>query len=277
LTASVGIDPRRGGLLDRMARRHSARFIYRAPISAAPDRQIWRVAKWNLRRSSRGALTWSYGACEFDRASCGDQGQVEVPLDGGIVGQAAGMFAITNIDDILILSIFFGQAKGRSNVEARVVVGQYIGFGAILLVSVVGALGTNLLPEGTVAYLGLVPLLLGVRAAVAVRRGGEGSDEPAANEPVGPTARLVAAVTFANGGDNIGVYIPVFAAAGGDGIVIYGVVFLVMVAVWCVAARFLATRPPIARALDRWGHVLLPVVLITIGVLLLVQGGAFGL
>jgi cadmium resistance protein CadD (predicted permease) len=203
---------------------------------------------------------------------------VEVSLSIGIIGQAAGMFAVTNIDDILLLSLYFGQAKGRSHVEARVVVGQYLGFGAILLVSVVGALGANLLSEGVVAYLGLVPLLLGVRAALALRRHADHNpSEPLREEPGGPTAKHVAAVTFANGGDNIGVYIPVFAAAGNGGIAVYSVVFLVMVGLWCVAARFLATRPPIARILDRWGHALLPIVLITIGVILLVHGSAFGL
>jgi cadmium resistance protein CadD (predicted permease) len=33
----------------------------------------------------------------------------------------------------------------------------------------------------------------------------------------------------------------------------------------------------VARALDRWGHVLLPVVLIALGVVILAEGGAFGL
>ncbi|GAB3398409.1 hypothetical protein GCM10027360_94470 [Amycolatopsis echigonensis] len=87
----------------------------------------------------------------------------------------------------------------------------------------------------------------------------------------------VAAVTFANGGDNIGVYIPVFAVAGSGGLAVYAVVFLVLVAVWCAAGRFFATRPVVARALSRWGHVVLPVVLIAIGLLILIGGGAFGL
>jgi cadmium resistance protein CadD (predicted permease) len=76
----------------------------------------------------------------------------------------------------------------------------------------------------------------------------------------------VAAVTFANGGDNIGVYVPVFATTG---ITKYVIVFLVLVAVWCAAGHSFATRPAVARALSRWGHVVLPVVLIGIGVLIL--------
>jgi cadmium resistance protein CadD (predicted permease) len=55
------------------------------------------------------------------------------------------------------------------------------------------------------------------------------------------------------------------------------VVFLVLVAVWCFAGRFFATRPVIAKVLARWGHILLPLVLIAIGLLILIEGGAFGL
>ncbi|MFD1146089.1 cadmium resistance transporter [Saccharothrix hoggarensis] len=73
-------------------------------------------------------------------------------------------------------------------------------------------------------------------------------------------------MTFANGGDNIGVYVPVFATTGITG---YVIVFLVLVAVWCAAGHFFATRPAIAPTLTRWGHVLLPVVLIGIGVAIL--------
>jgi cadmium resistance protein CadD (predicted permease) len=84
-------------------------------------------------------------------------------------------------------------------------------------------------------------------------------------------------VTFANGGDNIGVYVPVFATAGIGAMSVYAVVFLLLVAVWIAAGRYLATRPLIARALTRWGHILLPLVLIGIGLIILVEGGAFGL
>ncbi|MET9388226.1 cadmium resistance transporter [Streptomyces sp. NPDC002928] len=58
---------------------------------------------------------------------------------------------------------------------------------------------------------------------------------------------------------------------------VYVVVFLILVAVWVVAGRYFATRPVIAKALARWGHILLPVVLIGIGLLILIEGGAFGL
>ncbi|MFD1321388.1 cadmium resistance transporter [Micromonospora sonneratiae] len=75
----------------------------------------------------------------------------------------------------------------------------------------------------------------------------------------------------------MGVYVLVFAAAGVDGMSIYVIVFLILLAVWIAAGRFFATRPLIAKALSRWRHILLPVVLIGIGLLILIEGGAFSL
>ncbi|HEY8686564.1 MAG TPA: hypothetical protein VIO57_13245 [Chloroflexota bacterium] len=57
------------------------------------------------------------------------------------------MFAVTNIDDVVVLSLFFGQAEGRRRGSVRVVVGQHAGFG-LIHASVVGALGADLLPDG---------------------------------------------------------------------------------------------------------------------------------
>ncbi len=190
-------------------------------------------------------------------------------MDAGLLGRAAAMFAVTNVDDLVLLAVFFGRTVGRRG-ALKVVVGQFLGFAAILAVSVAGALGARLLPEGAVRWLGVLPLLLGVRAAwQAWRAWRQDDDEP----PPAAGVLGIALVCFANGGDNVGVYVPAFAATGPAGLVGYVAVFLAGVAVWCAAGRFLATRPGVARVLARWGHVVLPLVLIALGVLILV--GAF--
>jgi cadmium resistance protein CadD (predicted permease) len=201
-------------------------------------------------------------------------------VDLGIVGQAVGLFAVTNIDDIVVLALFFAQGAGRRGAARRVVLGQYLGFAAILAVAVAAAFGATFLPAAALPYLGLLPLVLGLKAAWRAwrdRRDGGTDQEDEQAGAGGPGPLEVAAVTFANGGDNIGVYVPVFATAGVGGMSVYAVVFLALVGVWCCAGRFFATRPVIAGALARWGHVLLPLVLVALGVLILVEGGAFGL
>src|SRR4051812_11131098 len=151
-------------------------------------------------------------------------------MDVGLIGQAAGLFAVTNIDDIVILAVFFGRTAGRAG-ALRVVGGQYLGFAGILAAAVVGALGAGLLPESAIPYLGLVPLFLGLRAAWTAWRHRQDPDGDAAELVAadGPGLLTVAGVTFANGGDNIGVYVPVFAASGTGTLVVYVTVFLLLV------------------------------------------------
>jgi len=160
-----------------------------------------------------------------------------------------------------------------------VLAGQYLGFAAILAVAIAITFGARFLPEEALPYLGLLPIALGLRDAWKAWRNRKPGDSGEQTESGhgGPTILKIATTTFANGGDNIGVYVPVFTNVGTGGTIVYCVVFLVLVGVWCAAGRFVATRPVIARPLGRWGHILLPVVLITIGLLILIEGGAFGL
>lgn len=190
--------------------------------------------------------------------------------------QAVGLFLVTNIDDIIVLSLFFARGAGQRGTTTKIVVGQYLGFGGILLASVAVTFGAGLfLPDDAIPYFGLIPLLLGAFAAWQVWRNGDDDDDTVADKPV--SALTVAAVTFANGGDNIGVYVPVFLAVGTGALVAYCIVFLALVAVLVLAAKFVATRRPIAEVLERWEHILFPLVLIVLGLVILIEGGAFGL
>ena len=203
-------------------------------------------------------------------------------MNGGIVAEAVGLFAVTNVDDILVLSLFFGRSAGQDGAAKRIVAGQYLGFAALLVITVAAAFGATFLPESAIPYLGVLPLALGLRAAWQAwrdhRHGGSGGQQGEnENKQTGPKTLQVAAVTFGNGSDNIGVYLPVFAKTGAAGIVVYIAVFLVLVGVWCAAGRYFATRPAVAKVLSRWGHILHPLVLITLGLFILIQGGAFGL
>jgi cadmium resistance protein CadD (predicted permease) len=201
-------------------------------------------------------------------------------MNAGIVAEAVGLFAVTNVDDVLVLSLFFGRNAGQDGAAKRIVAGQYLGFAALLVITVAAAFGATFLPKSAIPYLGVLPLALGLRAAWQAwrdHRHGDSGGQQGENGQTGPKTLQVAAVTFGNGGDNIGVYLPVFAKTGATGIAVYVAVFLVLVGVWCAAGRYFATRPAVAKVLGRWGHILHPLVLITLGLFILVQGGAFGL
>ena len=189
---------------------------------------------------------------------------------------AIGLFVVTNIDDIIVLSLFFARGAGQRGTTARITAGQYLGFTGILGAAVLATLGAGaFLPPQVIPYFGLIPLALGLWAAFQAWRGNHEDDDDAkvADKNVG--VWTVAAVTFANGGDNIGVYVPVFLSVEPAAVVAYCTVFLVLVAVLVIAARFVATRQPIAEVLERWEHILFPIVLIALGVFILVSGLVF--
>lgn len=193
--------------------------------------------------------------------------------------QAIGLFIATNIDDIIVLSLFFARGAGRRGTTARTLVGQYLGFAGILGASVLVTLGAGaFLPPEVIPYFGLIPLGLGLWAAwQAWRNRGADDDDEAKVEGKKVGVWTVAGVTFANGGDNIGVYVPVFLSVGPAAVVAYCIVFLALVAALVGLGKFVATRRPIAELLERWEHILFPIVLIGLGIFILVSGGAFGL
>ena len=194
----------------------------------------------------------------------------------GLLG-AVGLFIATNIDDIIVLSLFFARGAGQRGTTARILIGQYLGFIGILGAAVLISLGAGaFLPPEVIPYFGLIPLGLGVWAAWQGWRRGE-DDDDAKIEGKNVAVWTVAGVTFANGGDNIGVYAPVFLSVGPGAVAAYCIVFLALVAVLVGLAKFVATRRPIAEVLERWEHILFPTVLIGLGAFILISGGAFGL
>ena len=190
--------------------------------------------------------------------------------------QAIGLFAATNIDDIIVLSLFFARGAGQRGTTARILAGQYLGFAGILGAAVLVTMGAGaFLPSTAIPYFGLIPLCLGLWAAWEAWRGDDDDEAKVAGKKVG--VWTVAGVTFANGGDNIGVYTPVFLSVEPLAVVAYCVIFLALVAVLVALAKFVATRPPITEVLERWEGILFPIVLISLGIVILVSGGAFGL
>ena len=83
---------------------------------------------------------------------------------------------------------------------------------------------------------------------------------------------LLSPVTFSNGGDNIGVYTPMFAQYNSPGqVTTLIVVFLVMTAVWCTQTYYLVNHPLVASRVRRIGHIVMPFVLIGLGVYIIAQ------
>jgi cadmium resistance protein CadD (predicted permease) len=145
-----------------------------------------------------------------------------------------------------------------------VVAGTYLGIGALYAVSVAAALAAAAIPAGYIALLGLVPLALGLRLLFTKK----GRDAP---PPAAHGVLAVAGINVAAGGDNIGVYTPLFATTT-EAIAVYGAVFALLTGALCWAAHRLVAHPALGAPVRRWGPRLVPWVLVALGLWILAGG-----
>lgn len=202
--------------------------------------------------------------------------------------RAVTSFAASNLDDIIVVTIFFSQVNASFR-PRHIVLGQYLGFMAIILLSLPGFFGGLFLPESWIGLLGFVPIGIGLHQLWEKDDGDMVQDVTCKlDEPSSLPSRLlagllvpqvyhVAAVTIANGGDNIGIYMPLFASSSLAELLVILSTFLVMVAVWCGLARYFADHPALAPILTRYGHMLVPYVLIGLGLFILIDSGSYQL
>lgn len=184
-------------------------------------------------------------------------------------------FTATNLDDIIILMLFFSQVNAVFR-RQHIVTGQYLGLGALVLASLPGFFGGLLFPRPWIGLLGIVPIAIGLTRLFAPDTDAEESMtiQPKTSwhsDILSPQTYSVAAVTFANGGDNIGIYVPLFASTTWESLLVVLSVFFVMVGVWCYAAYRLTCIPMVADNLTHYGNQLVPFVLIGLGVLILID------
>jgi cadmium resistance transport/sequestration family protein len=200
-------------------------------------------------------------------------------------------FAATNVDDLIILLLFFAQINATFRPH-DVVVGAYLGFTALAALSLVGFFGGLIVSSTWIGLLGILPIVLGITQlmqqeqddaqvqVVTPEFSGLTNRHPFVAvfmQLLHPQAYKVAAVTFANGGDNIGIYVPLFAASNAAALGIILIVFFLLKGVWCYAAYQLTQNPRIAYVLTQYGHSIVPFLLIGLGFFILCKNGVFKL
>ena len=196
------------------------------------------------------------------------------PLPGTIAA-AVGVFAGTNIDDLIILTVLFltYRASGKPR-PWQIILGQYTGIAALIAASAVAALGLTVVPDQWVGLLGLIPIALGGRGLINAIRARSRNQQPIPVVASGTAS--VAAVTIANGADNISVYTPVFRTLGVADSLVTVAVFAVLVALWCAAGAFLGSHRRVIATVERFGHWLVPAVFIAVGAVILIQSAVVG-
>lgn len=193
----------------------------------------------------------------------------------GLIAIGVAAFTATNIDDIFVLMMFFSSYVTFP--VKQVVLGQYIGMGLLVAISALGSFISLAVPTYIIALLGIVPIVIGLKKLVVFRKKNESSSKQAVQDKKNNLAfAAVAAVTISNGGDNIGVYTPLFAKYNSvSQITALATIFMAMTAVWCIAAYYLVNHPLVASKIRRTGHVILPFVLIGLGIYILTESFVF--
>jgi cadmium resistance protein CadD (predicted permease) len=188
-------------------------------------------------------------------------------------------FASTNVDDLLLLSSLFIDADLRAG---SVVVGQFIGMSLLVLISILVAHFMVSAPMAWIRMLGAFPLCLGIlrlaklsrarplKTATGLRETEFVGKEQVRLSGVKSEAALAAVLTLANGGDNLSVYIPLFAVQRVF-VPLYVAVFGVMTAIWCWFGYLLTNQRLVRDKLKRNAGMIVPWVLIALGLKVLLE------
>src|SRR5690349_10975611 len=110
-------------------------------------------------------------------------------------------FISTNIDDLFLLTLFYGNKQFR---HGEILTGQLLGISTLIVVSLIGSLIGEFIAQPYIGLLGFIPMFLGIRGIWRLYRGDVDDDNEEGFGPAGNKSNIltVAGVTIANGGDN---------------------------------------------------------------------------
>lgn len=209
-------------------------------------------------------------------------------INTSIIGISAA-FA-TTFDDNLYLTAFFGKVN-RTFRPQHIVLGEFLGFTVLMLASLPGFFGGLIIPAPWVGLLGFLPIAIGTRHLLSREDEGEAVQSVAVNLPASaklkPRKRSllatlrdrqtyrVSAVTIANGGNNIGIYVPLFASSTLPSLGVIVCVCYLAIGLWCLLSYLMTRNPLMAPLLARYGRKIFPFVLIWLGFSILMKSETY--
>jgi cadmium resistance protein CadD (predicted permease) len=199
-----------------------------------------------------------------------------------LVGVGIAAFVSTNVDDLLILMAFFATPRFP---PFQIVLGQYIGMGSLIAVSLLGSLIALVVPRNLIGLIGLFPIAIGIKELLELHKKSN-DDDNKDNEEEDKLSRqrlqrskkiaylpflTVAAVTF-TGGEEIGIYTSMFATNNEVSQIITLVsVVMVLTGFWCGLANYFVNHSSLAERFRGIAARLFPFVLIGLGIYILVE------
>ena len=213
-------------------------------------------------------------------------------LESAIATGAAVALA-TTFDDNIYLTSFFGRVS-RTFRPRHVVVGEFPGLTILISVSLVGFFAGMIVSDMWVGLLGVLPIMIGIHQLMS-KEEDDNSDVIEEVEKVhtevgrprikqslwstirDPKTHRVTAVHVSNGGNNVAVYIPLFASSSLPSLGVILTMCYMTIGFWCFCSYNLTRFPGISVLIARYGRKIAPFVLIYLGLSIIVKSQSYRL
>jgi len=198
----------------------------------------------------------------------------------------------TTFDDNLYLTAFFGKVN-RTFRPQNIVLGEFLGFTVLVMASLPGFLGGLIIPHTWIGLLGFLPVAIGINhllnreteeetvQAVSIdfdaRVRSQRHKKSLLATLRDPQTYRVSAVTIANGGNNIGIYVPLFASSSLPSLGVILSVCYLAIGLWCFLSYNLTRNPLMTPVLARYARKVCPFVLIYLGFSILIKSETYRL
>ncbi|ELR98857.1 cadmium resistance transporter [Gloeocapsa sp. PCC 73106] len=193
----------------------------------------------------------------------------------------------TTFDDNIYLTIFFSRINRHFRPQ-HIVVGEYVGFTLLVAVSLLGFFGGLVISPVWIGLLGFLPIIIGINQLLTreeennVPKMLTQSKQRVERKSLiktlkDPQTYRVSAVTIANGGNNIGIYLPLFASSTLPRLSIILIICYLTVGLWCFLSYNLINRRAFTVFISRYARKVFPFVLIWIGLSIVMENQSYQL
>ena len=186
------------------------------------------------------------------------------------------LYSGTAVDLLIILMLFFAKRKSRKDI-INIYLGQFLGSGSLILLSLFFAFVLNYIPSKEIlGLLGLIPIFLGLKVLLLGDSDGEAIAKEGLRKDNKNLIFLVAMITFAScGADNIGVFVPYFITLNLANLIVALLTFLVMIYLLVFSAQKLAQVPSVGETLEKYSRWFIAVVYLGLGIYILIENNVF--
>ena len=186
------------------------------------------------------------------------------------------LYSGTAVDLLIILMLFFAKRKSRKDI-INIYLGQFLGSGSLILLSLLFAFVLNYIPSKEIlGLLGLIPIFLGLKVLLLGDSDGEAIAKEGLRKDNKNLIFLVAMITFAScGADNIGVFVPYFTTLNLADLIVALLTFLVMIYLLVFSAQKLAQVPSVGETLEKYSRWFIAVVYLGLGIYILIENNSF--